>query len=135
MDDLCGCVYGLMKGSTNINWGDTKALMCKSSFLSDIVNFNFEILNDKTVNHTVKILKKYTKEQAKASFAALVCIYTWLTNIVGYYEVYKIVAPKQKNVKLQQEKKEASEKELKKLQEKIAKIDAEANLLKSQLET
>lgn len=34
-------------------------------------------------------------------------------------------------MKLQQEKKEASEKELKKLQEKIAKIDAEANLLKS----
>lgn len=134
MDELCGCVYGLMKGTTNIDWANTKALMCKSTFLSDIVNFNYDVLNDKTVNHTVKVLKKYTKEQARASFAALVCIYTWLTNIVGYYEVYKIVAPKQRNVKIQQEKKEASERELKKLQEKIAKIDAEANLLKAQLE-
>lgn len=94
MEEMCGCVYGLMKGTTSIDWASTKQMMCKSTFLQDIVNFNYDVLNDKTIKHTVAVLKKYTKEQARASFAALVCIYTWLTNIVGYYEVYKIVAPK-----------------------------------------
>lgn len=49
------------------------------------------------------MITTHTIEKATQAFGPLACLHTWLKNMGRYYEVYKIVAPKQKRVKMMEE--------------------------------
>lgn len=134
MEEVCGCVYALLNGTTQTDWSLTAAMFAKNSFNSDLFNFQLDLLKDKTVDYCDKVIQKYTADQAKKAFGPLESLYTWVKNMVRYYAVYKIVAPKQKAVRVQEEKLEHGKKQMQQTQDMIAKLTAQLNDLKSQLE-
>lgn len=62
-------------------------------------------------------------------------MYTWLKNMVRYYEVYKIVAPKQKNVKIMEEKLQQGLKDQEKTKKEIVRLNSELKTLTTELAT
>lgn len=134
MEEVSAGIYALLKASTQTDWSLTLQMFSSSSFTSELFNFNLDLLKDKTVEFVAQVIKKYTAEDAKKAFGPLESMYTWLKNMVRYYEVYKIVAPKQRNVKIQEEKMENGKKELQRTNEMINKLTFELNNLKTELE-
>lgn len=68
--------------------------------MHDLLSFEFEKLRDKTIAYVDKMTLQINKDEALKTYSCLGGVHTWLTNMVKYYEVYKIVAPKQRNVKI-----------------------------------
>lgn len=135
MEKICSCIYVLMYEQTKVEWSDVTSMFAKSSFMHDLVYFELEKLKDRTIDFVAKVLSKISKEEAIKSYVCLGGVHTWLTNMIKYYEVYKIVAPKQRNVKIQEELLEKSKKDLDKLTAKIEKLTNDMNAKKTELET
>lgn len=134
MEEVCGGVYVLINETTNVSWDVTLAMFARSDFTTQLFQFELTKLNNKTVEHVTKVVNNYTIDQATKAFGPLACMYTWLKNMARYYEVYKIVAPKQRNVKIMEEKHQQGLKEQEKTKKEIAKLDAELKTLTSELD-
>ena len=62
MEEVCGCVYALLNGTTQTDWSLTAAMFAKNSFNSDLFNFQLDLLKDKTVDYCDKVIQKYTAD-------------------------------------------------------------------------
>ncbi len=84
------------------DWASAKSLMGKMSFLEDLKNFDANLLNDKKIGKCKKeyINKpEFTEEVLQKISLAATALLTWAVATVNYYEVTKVVKPKQEKLK------------------------------------
>ena len=125
---------GKIEGDTNgyFDMARTNLLNNANGFLERMVNFDKENIAESTVKRVNAILKSedFTIEKVKNAATALVAIHKWVSAMMSYHELLKIVNPKRAKVAEMNEKLSIvranlaeKRKKLKEVEEKIESLE------------
>ena len=100
------------------SWSFALSMMADISFLSSLVQFNKDAINDETIEMLFPYLNApdFTSEDAKRVAGALAGLCTWARAMVMYVEIAKVVKPKREALKIAEEKLKSANARLTKMQ-------------------
>ena len=130
---VCECVC-ILRNVKDVSWKGAKAMMASATFLQELLEFDKDSLNDKSVKLVRESMKKSgsTAEAMKSVSQAGLGLLEWVDAMVHYYFVAKSVNPKRNAVAQAEKNLRISEKDLARIKSDLQTLSAELKTLGDQ---
>lgn len=133
---VCMCVVILRplgREDESAGWAGAKAMLSDTSLLRMLVDYKKDDMKERQIKKIKDLLAQekevFEGERMKSVSKAGYGLLQWVLAMTKYYEVAKTVEPKRKLVKELQQKKEAAEENLEKINKELSELAASLEVL------
>ncbi|XP_043835576.1 dynein axonemal heavy chain 10 [Dromiciops gliroides] len=132
---VCECIL-IMKGYKELNWKTAKGMMSDPNFLRSLMEMDFDSITQSQVKNIRGLLKNLntTFEEMEAVSKAGLGMLKFVEAVMGYCDVFKEIKPKRDKVARLERNYFLSKRELERIQNELATLQAELEALGAKYE-
>uniref|UniRef100_A0A4X2JQB9 Dynein axonemal heavy chain 10 n=1 Tax=Vombatus ursinus TaxID=29139 RepID=A0A4X2JQB9_VOMUR len=132
---VCECIL-IVKGYKELNWKTAKGMMSDPNFLRSLMEMDFDSISQSQVKHIRGLLKTLntTFEEMEAVSKAGLGMLKFVEAVMGYCDVFKEIKPKRDKVARLERNYFLSKRELERIQNELATLQAELEALGAKYE-